>query len=101
MAYWRLLRSMVSGPPSHSHKEAGSYKGKFCEAHRALVWIYRREWAAYLSFRSRAAPSVFGSPKIASVSIRCSAHSGKLGTVACKQVGKAQISVCTTRGTTH
>ena len=49
MAYWRLLRR-VDGvwpfPPDSTRKEPGSYKSKLCETRGALVWIYRREWAA-------------------------------------------------------
>ena len=47
MAYWRLLRRVDASGPPHSHgMKPGPTMRKFCEAHRALVWIYRRGWAA-------------------------------------------------------
>ena len=56
---WRLVLT-------HATRKLGPTRRKFCETRRALVWIYRREWAAYLSFRNRAAPSVLTALEIAS-----------------------------------
>ena len=56
--------SMASGPTYHTATEtAGSYKAQVLRDAPGLGLIYRPEWAAYLSFRNRAAPSVFGSPQ--------------------------------------
>ena len=66
MAYWRLLRRV--GGVWASQPRLGPTSRSSAKTRRVLVWIYRREWAAYLSFRSRAAPRRFlAAPKIASV----------------------------------